>query len=456
MNVKALVISIGLQQRIGVLFQYAMPGAEVVTRFVADDDFAHQPEPVLVSTAYVANTPQDQAAFWADVRSKPLNGQFSTQNGWLLPAFFQNLLPEGVFRDHVAQVRGCDPKDHFDMLAACGLDLPGNVSARPVELSRDELAHCITQDQDALEMTVSADPLEQGVSLSGVQPKLGVMEQGGRYVGRTKDQDTHIIAKLPVVGQPLLPELEDVSLALPRLAGVTVCQAYLEPLEKLTLRHSYDLGEANAQTRFLAVVRYDRGGGKRVHCEDFAQILGVMPEAKYSGGTYLDVAATLLAFPTLGEPALHELLRRMLVNEMLGNPDMHLKNMGLIYPDGRAPVLAPAYDIVAYAAYHPCVGHALRILPADLEPKRRASNPSNAKARLSPAMLRAFCANLGIPEKPAAKVIADCVKAAYQRWPQHIESSGLTERQKKNLLAHFYAHPLVQSLNLRQTKLEKL
>ncbi len=25
--------------------------------------------------------------------------------------------------------RGCDPKDHFEMLAACGLDLPGNVYA---------------------------------------------------------------------------------------------------------------------------------------------------------------------------------------------------------------------------------------------------------------------------------------------------------------------------------------
>jgi serine/threonine-protein kinase HipA len=150
-----------------------------------------------------------------------------------------------VFRDHVAQVRGCDPKDHFEMLAACGLDLPGKVFAKPVEPSRDELTHCITQDQDALEMTVSADPLEQGVSLSGVQLKLSVMEQGGRYVGRTKDQDTHRIAKLPVVGQPLLPELKDVSLALARLAGVTVCQAYLEPLEKLTLRHSYDLGDAN-------------------------------------------------------------------------------------------------------------------------------------------------------------------------------------------------------------------
>ncbi len=71
----------------------------------------------------------------------------------------------------------------------------------------------VTQGQDALEMSVTADPLEEGVSLSGVQPKLGVIRDGERYVGRTKDHDTHIIAKLPVVGQPLLPEVEALELA---------------------------------------------------------------------------------------------------------------------------------------------------------------------------------------------------------------------------------------------------
>lgn len=31
--------------------------------------------------------------------------------------------------------------------------------------------------------------------------------------------------------------------------------------------------------------------------------------------------------------------------------DMHLKNWSLIYPDGRKPKLAPAYDFVATIAY---------------------------------------------------------------------------------------------------------
>jgi len=476
MNVQALAIFIGAE-RVGVLFQYRMQGADVVTRFVADDAFAHQRDAPVVSAAYVANSPEDQAAFWADVRSETLNGRYSPQNGWLLPAFFQNLLPEGVFRDHVARVRGCDPKDHFEMLAACGGDLPGNVYARPVELSRDELAHYVTQDQDALEMTVTADPMEQGVSLSGVQPKLGVIKQGQRYVGRTRDHDTHIIAKLPVVGQPLLPELEALSLQLAQVAGVNICEAYLEPLEHLAAEHGYDLGDADARTQFLAVVRYDREPGRRIHCEDFAQVLGAMPEQKYQAASYLDVAAVLMAFPSLGEPAVHELLRRMAVNEMLGNPDMHLKNIGLIYADGHTPQLAPAYDIVAYAAYHPCQGHALRIMPEGLEPRRPGRSgaratasekaqapafgthqptiggghvPSSTKAALkpalSPAMLRAFCAHLRIPEKPAAKAVSDCVKAAHAQWPALIEQAKLTARQKQNLLAHFHAHPMVKSV----------
>jgi serine/threonine-protein kinase HipA len=458
MNVKALAIYIGVERRVGVLFQYDLPGAEVITRFVADDTFARMFDARIVSLSYVTDTPEDQAAFWADIRSVPLNGRWSHKQGWLLPAFFQNLLPEGVFRDHVAQIRQCDPKDHFEMLAACGADLPGNVYARPVELSRDDLAVYITQNQDALEMTVTADPMEEGVSLSGVQPKLSVMKVGERYVGRTKTQDTHIIAKLPVVGQPLLPELENLSLLLAQAAGVRICEAYLEPLEKLAVEHGYDLGGADGKSHFLAVVRYDRGPGGRVHCEDFAQILGAMPEDKYTAASYLDVAATLLAFPTLGEPAVHELLRRLAVNELLGNPDMHLKNMGVVYPDGRTPAFGPAYDIVAYSAYQKCQGHALRIMPRSLEPKRqpgaREDATPGAKPALSPMMVRAFCASLAIPEKPAAKAISNVVNAAHATWPALIAASGLTARQKENILAYFYSHPMIQSLHKRKQKRE--
>lgn len=454
MNVKALGIFLG-RDRVGVLFQYVLGGAHIVNRFVADDAFAARINAPMVSVSMLAGDPSAQRALWSEVNAPLFNGRYSPANGYLLPPFFQNLLPEGVFRDHVAAQRGCDPKDHFEVLAACGRDLPGNIYAQPLTLSRDELTRYVTQGVDALEMTVTAEPLDNGVSLSGVQPKVAVIQQGGRYVGRTKMQDTHIIAKLPVVGQPFLPELEELSLRLAAVAGVTVTEAHLAPLEQLAVEHGYDLGDADVKTQFLAVVRYDRGPNGRVHCEDFAQVLGVMPEEKYLGASYLDVAGVLMAFPSLGESAVHELLRRLVVNEMLGNPDMHLKNIGVYYPDGHTPRMPPAYDIVAYAAYNQRRGHALHILRPELviKPKMSAGDARQgraAKPGITPAVIRQFCAALGIPERPAAAVIRHAVLAAYEKWPDMIERSLLSHSQKQRLLAFFRAHPLIASLAKRQ------
>lgn len=451
MNVRALGIFIGRDLRVGVLFQYAM-GEQVVNRFVADDAFSNLSDAPTLSLSMKAADPEAQKALLSDVRSIPFNGVYSPSNGWLLPSFFQNLLPEGVFRDHVAALRKCDPKDHFEMLAACGLDLPGNVFALPLELTRDELAHYVTQDADSLEMSVTADPMAEGVSLSGVQPKVGVIYEGGHYVGRTKMQDTHIIAKLPVVDQPRLPEVEELSLRLAAAAGATVTEARLEPLEKLAVEHGYDLGDADRKTNFLAVIRYDRAPGqKRVHTEDFAQVLGAAPEQKYTGGTYLDVASVMMGFASLGEPAVHELLRRLVINEMLGNPDMHLKNIGLWYPDGETPELPPAYDIVAYSAYNKRSGHALHIMPPELLPQpKRAEGGRAAKPSISPAVVRRFCAELGIPEKPASRVVRETVEAGVAKWPDMIEESLLTDQQKERLLSYFKSHELVASLLKRQ------
>lgn len=153
-----------------------------------------------------------------------------------MPAFFQNLLPAGALRNRLAELRNCDPLNHFELLAATGRDLPGNVYAEPTELDRPALQRLVTQDNDALEISVTAAPMEQGVSVSGVQPKLAVTHSGGRYVALTRMQDAHIIAKLPVVAYPLLPELEALSLALAAAAGVGTVTAWLEPLEKIRHR----------------------------------------------------------------------------------------------------------------------------------------------------------------------------------------------------------------------------
>lgn len=107
------------------------------------------------------------------------------------------------------------------------------------------LAGVVTQHNDALEMSVTADPLPDATSLSGVQPKLALVAQQGRYVARTKDaQGTHIIAKLPTVEYALLPEVEELSLRLAHAAGVDVCSAWLAPMEQIFAEQPFVLGES--------------------------------------------------------------------------------------------------------------------------------------------------------------------------------------------------------------------
>ena len=453
MRVRILEILLG-DARAGLLFQYGEPGGTqpVITRFVADDAFARDANASTLSLAMKAADATEQAALWANVTAPAFNGTTARDGTPLLPPFFDGLLPEGVFLDHVAEVRGCDARDRFELLAACGEDLPGNVRAHPVEVDRETLTRLVTQQADALEPAVVADPLEDAVSLSGVQPKLGVLRVGDRFVGRTRLQDTRIIAKLPLATLPLLPELEELSLRLAHAAGVEVCEASLEPMAKLAAGHRYELGDIAPEANFLAATRFDRTAAHRVHVEDFSQVMGVPPGRKYSG-SYLEIAAILMSQESLGESAVHELLRRLAVNEMLGNPDMHLKNIGLIYLDGRTPQLSPAYDVVAYAAMRAVATHALPIVPTEgPKPRIRAGEPAQLQglfARLTPGTLRRVCGALGIPEKPAAAVIRRTVEAAVREWPAMIAASTLSASQKTRLLQHFEGQPLVTSLRRR-------
>lgn len=430
------LLDIRLQNRlVGQLFQYG-EGATALTRFLPNEEFWRDPESPVLSWATVV--PEERRPqFWTSVA----DGPFFNGAGTALPSFFQNMLPEGALRRHLAQVRNCSVDDHFEILAACGTDLPGAVYAYPADTSPQHVASIVTQHNDALEVTVVAEPIADATSLSGLQAKMSLVEQGGRYVARTKDANgIHIIAKLPTAQYPLLPEVEDLSLRLAAAAGVTTCNAKLAPLSAIDTDVPYTLGEAQT---FLAVDRFDRkDGAAHIHCEDFAQVLMVAPEMKYQDP---DVSYALIALVLQdmggGEEAVKELLRRLTVNELLGNYDAHVKNFGVIYLDGRSPTLSPAYDVVAYSAYIPGRGHALRF-----------SRGAEPRARLTPATVRAFCNDCGFSETLAGATIRATVKAAVDAWPALIAESPLLTEQKDRILAHFQSVPAVEGLTKRAAR----
>lgn len=429
LNVEILDIFLA-NQLCGKLFRFNNGASSVITRFVPDQAFVLSASQPTLSLSLQAEDAAQQKAFWNDVTHNPaLNGVDGR-----LPVFFQNMLPEGVFRAQLAQERGCKENDHFALLASCGLDLPGAITALPAHVSRDELAQLVTQGNDALEMSVTADPLPLGVSISGMQPKVGLIEQGGRYVARRRESITRIIGKLPQADRPLLPEVEHLSLSLASAAGANVCAHKLVPLSELDFSHHFTLG---GSSQFLAVTRFDRVGEHRIHCEDFAQALGVDPQNKYTGATYTAMAALMMRHPdTLGILAVHELLKLIAINELMGNYDGHLKNFCLIYPDGLHPVLAPAFDIVAWSVYIGGQGNALAMY-------RESDLPAAAKTRtsaLSPYSLRCLCNLANLPEKPCTAVVRETVRLAQSMWPPMIEASNLLPSQKERLLERLRAH----------------
>jgi len=413
---------------VGHLFQYGD-----IVRLSVDPEYVQNPERPTLSLSLVADDPEQQAALLLDPLQPALN---SLGNG-KLPAFFQNLLPEGVLRTHIAQERGCAEDDHFEILAACGEDLPGNVYALPTH-DKDIVARLITQRQDPVEMSIVADPLEDGTSLSGMQPKLALIREGGRFVVARHLEGGHVIGKLPTALYDYLPQVEELSLRLARAAGANVCQASLQPMNLISVEHNFVVGKTD---QFLAVERFDRDQPGRVHAEDFAQVLGIDPSHKYSGGTYADVARVLSVIDTIGQEGVHELVRRLAINELLGNLDCHLKNIGILHHADRTVHLSPAYDIVAYCVYRNGVGHALKFAPDS--PKRQI---------LDPKTLRSFANAVGVPEAPMRRVIKDVCEAALDSWPKMIEMSDILPEQKTRLMDFFMGRPLMQSLVTRRNR----
>jgi serine/threonine-protein kinase HipA len=443
-NIPILVIRLH-GQRIGCLFEFRQTNSEPIIRFVADDAHAAKAwgaTPTL-SQSMRANDPDQQRVFWLDFTRPEFNTVKvggSSKLDHQLPAFFQNLLPEGMFRDHVAQDAKIDPTDHIRMLAACGKNLPGAVTAVWEETTQDDLTRIVVH-QDAKEFSIWSERDQNALSLSGVQPKLGVnKDEHGRFVGRTTLGDAAIIAKLPSANHVRMPQVEDLAMRLAKLAGIDVCEFQLEPLSALQAPHRYDLA-SESQGHFLAVTRFDRTPNGRIHFEDFAQVFSVAPSQKYQQ-SYLDVADVLLHLPKAGVPAVHELLRRIEVNDLLGNADMHLKNLGLLYADPCEPRFAPAYDITSTVLYG-ARGHALQFLPSE---KKGESSPV-----LTPKRVQDFCNLLGLPVKAAQAVVSEVVKLAVAKWLEPIQSSGLTDNQKALLVAHIGSHVHVQQLTRRRT-----
>lgn len=262
----------------------------------------------------------------------PVHEQPHISNNGLHP-FFDNLVSEGWLEQAQSRLLGRREVTRFELLLAFGFDLAGAVSIIDPEPS--DLSEAMLDLDDPKEMAV----LTSRASLSGVQPKLAVVQEKSIYrPARINELSTHI-AKFPSANHP--------DLTLNEYLTTLAFKALLpdDEIVNLSIEEVKGLGEPA-----LLIKRFDRRKDGRIHFEEFNQLLGRASRMKYDGA-HKDMADFILGIEGCLPTQAYLLYRRILAGLLLGNTDMHLKNFAMFHTDAGLR-LTPSYDQVAASLYN--------------------------------------------------------------------------------------------------------
>lgn len=331
------------RRAIGFLSQYGD-----ILRVSFDADYIDDPQRPTLSLSLRGSDEPATRAILSSARDARL---VSTHGRW--PSYFANLLPEGHNRERLARERGCGPDDEFELLAAAGHDLMGAIEVEPVPLREgipDVVRHWHTaMGLDVLEPGFVETPVEDAASLPGVITKFSAVQEGRRYVVRRHGAAGSVILKLPSVRHPDLVANEFTGYRLCQALGLDCAAAQVIDRSAAELPEQVPFGE------ILAVPRFDRGfDGRRIHMEEFAQVLQYAPRHKYGKDLIADYASMLIVLDQLSAKPVadvREFIARFVAFILMGNTDAHLKNWALLYPDAHTPQLAPLYDPVCITAF---------------------------------------------------------------------------------------------------------
>ncbi len=177
--------------------------------------------------------------------------------------------------------------------------------------------------------------LGRSTSITGVQPKLSV------DVEKNKKEPVRLtivglwgryILKPPHNDYPQMPENEDLTMKLAEIVGIKTANHSLIRMKS---------GELAYISR-----RFDRTTKEKLHVEDFAQLLEVLTERKYSGSIE-QIGKGILKYSSFPGNDLINLFELVLFSYLTGNADMHLKNFSLIRDEHNDVKLSPAYDLIS-------------------------------------------------------------------------------------------------------------
>jgi serine/threonine-protein kinase HipA len=288
----------------------------------------------------------------------------------VISPWLANLLPEEEQLSVLTRSLGLDRADTLAVLKEIGGDTAGALSFGK------KSKH---QDWDYIPLTIFYETSDPELALAGhfedLKRRPFLVGEEGVRVSLAGGQRKSALAVLGASGGPVLrlPQEGDVLAIARNGAPSTIILKPDNPLlpgivenETYCLRLARAIGIEAAQAsiicagdrKAICVLRYDRqlsrkGTLLRIHQEDFAQANGVPPGRKYERGT---VAGPTLA--TLLNTGRHlrpvdalALLDQLIFNILVANTDAHAKNYSLLLPIGKAPHLAPLYDVSTVLAW---------------------------------------------------------------------------------------------------------
>lgn len=274
----------------------------------------------------------------------PLTTTEFRQHSGAIPPFFAGLLPEGRRLLALQSSLKTSPDDEYSQLIAVGRDCIGDIRvlAEGETIDSSPALPSIEQPGDVSFNELLTSSLDQGYrsrdsAIPGVQDKISnsmISIPVAKGVGGA-------ILKLNPPGLPHLVENEAYFLDMARAAGLRV--------------PGFSLIRDRDNQPGLAIDRLDRqraknGTVRRIAQEDAVQLAARWPASKYRL-TVREVFESVLKVATAKPVVAEDLLRLFMYSYLIGNGDLHGKNVSVYFePDGIWS-LTPAYDLVCTLPY---------------------------------------------------------------------------------------------------------
>ncbi len=268
--------------------------------------------------------------------------------GGSVPPFFAGLMPEGLRLSAITTAARTSQDDHFSILLAVGADTIGDIQVLPIGTVPADPPPLFDQsDTSSADFTTrftratstNADDIDR-TALPGVQIKVSAQMISTPISGARGPA----ILKLNPPEYPLLVENENFFLDMAQACGIRI------PDHQLA-------ADRNGRTA-LFIDRFDRiiehGEVRRVAQEDACQVLGRYPAAKYRI-TLQEAIKALADAVTAGRGSRRVATLQMLeiaaFSYLIGNGDLHGKNLSIRQNPAGPWEVTPAYDILTTQPY---------------------------------------------------------------------------------------------------------